>query len=186
MQQQFLSREVEIRWSKPPQKYRHAYIFEGSFVSPGAEFVPEASRICTFQMLYPADMKTSSTTTKKDIKSTEDIEAFIRDRAYIPAVTLLPPTVKNVRVCSWVLRNGQFVRQSDHSSSLRIEMLGMPLARRNIASIVPVIPFYGIRKPDYQVRLHIDSPTFSLQITLLRKVSKLFNSSCRFVGIGRR
>ena len=104
-QREFLTALPTIRWSKP-QRYRGAYLFRGEFVSPGAEFVPEASRVCSFQMIFPDNStKTSSSsspatpTTSRELKSNEDIEAFIRDHPQIPCVTLLPPTVESPFVC---------------------------------------------------------------------------------------
>lgn len=103
VQRQFLTNLPVIRWSKP-QRYRGAHLFHGEFPSPGAEFVPEASRVCSFQMIFPdTSTKTSSSSSSSSstssssnqIKSKEDIEAFIRDHTQIPVVALLPPTVKN-------------------------------------------------------------------------------------------
>lgn len=75
-----------------------------------------------------------------------------------PLVALMPPT-------------------ADFTYAARLRILAVPLARRGIASLVPMIPFYADRKPEEQFRacLMSVSDLFALGAGVIGETSALFN-----------
>jgi len=98
-------------------------VIRGSFESAVKEFLPEESRIVRFELLLP---RTSAAV---------DLNAEGRGRKMkkttIPLCAILPMT-------------------GDQGFALRKRMLGFPLLKEGIASLLIEIPFYGNRKAEAQ------------------------------------
>lgn len=51
----------------------------------------------------------------------------------------------------------------DTGKGLRLHQIAMPLADHGYASLILIVPFYGIRKPDYQHYHYVDTVADYLQ-----------------------